>query len=299
MCDLLVLELLDGRLVALWVIFRLGMQDHRFPSTLTWLPCFKMCCWKRSTAVSSVSIADHPSMKRSSTLIQLIFVEFPGLTSASHLVDLANAIRTTTDETCNPMADLVREPILLSLLFFLFLSFIPCEDVQYLVSDILLPFRILLGLPAPEFTDLDASDGGSMNSRREGQIVPYPILKTVLSRWFRSSGPGIWTIQDIEDLWVYSSLTYASALGWGSTNLSTDARLLVSFVFGLSIDTRELGLFLLLLGFSMIQEVLNLRMGFQERSTLCISLGHTLPVKPRPSSILSLASAFSFSTLSL
>jgi hypothetical protein len=121
----------------------------------------------------------------------------------------------------------------------------------------------------------------------------------VLSRWFCSSGPGIWTIQDIEDLWVSSSLTCTSALERSSTNLSAETSLLVPFVLGLSIYSRELGLFLLLLGFPMIQEVLNLCMGFQELPTLYVCVGHTLPVKPRPPSILSLASAFSFSTLSL
>lgn len=96
-----------------------------------------------------------------------------------------------------------------------------------------------------------------------GQIIPYPILKTVLGRWFRSGGPGIWTIQDIEDLWAYSSLTYASALQRGGTNPAADTRLLFPFVFGLSIDSREFGLFLLLPGFSVVQEVLGLHVGFQ------------------------------------
>ena len=140
---------------------------------------------------------------------------------------------------------------------------------------------------------------GLMKSRCEGQIVPYPILKTVLSRWFRSCGSDIWTIEDIEDLWTQSSFTYAIALERSNTDLSADTPPLVSFIFGLSIDSCELGLFLFLPGFSMIQEVLKLCMGFQEQPTFYASPECTLPVIPRPSSILFLASAFSFSTLSL
>jgi len=45
--------------------------------------------------------------------------------------------------------DLIRKPVFLSLLFFLFLSFAPCENIQYLISYILSLFRILLGFPAP------------------------------------------------------------------------------------------------------------------------------------------------------
>ena len=64
--------------------------------------------------------------------------------------------------------DLIRKPILLSLLFFLFLSFIARENIQYLVSDILSLFRILLGLAAPEFPNLNGSDLGLIPSHCRG-----------------------------------------------------------------------------------------------------------------------------------
>ena len=100
------------------------------------------------------------------TLVQLIFVEFSGLTPTGHLVDLANTMRTRMKSMT--MADLIRKPILLSLLFFLFLSFIPRENIQYLVSDIFLLFRIPLGLAAPEFPDLNGSDANLITSHCKG-----------------------------------------------------------------------------------------------------------------------------------
>ena len=54
--------------------------------------------------------------------------------------------------------DLTRKPVLLSILFLLFLSFVSCEDVQDLVSNIFLLFRVLLGLATPEFRNLSALD---------------------------------------------------------------------------------------------------------------------------------------------
>ena len=44
------------------------------------------------------------------------------------------------------------------------------------------------------------------------------------------------------------------------TNLSAETRLLVSLIFGFGIDTCKLGLLLLLPAFSVIEEVLHLRM---------------------------------------
>jgi len=64
--------------------------------------------------------------------------------------------------------DLIRKPILLSLLFFLFLPFVPRENIQYLISDILLLFRILLCPGAPELTDLNGSDVDSISSHCKG-----------------------------------------------------------------------------------------------------------------------------------
>lgn len=80
--------------------------------------------------------------------------------------------------------DLIREPVLLSLLFFLLLSFSPCENIQDLVSDILLLFRILLlGLAAPKFQNLSASSVDLIPSHRKGWRAPYPVLETMPSRW--------------------------------------------------------------------------------------------------------------------
>lgn len=80
--------------------------------------------------------------------------------------------------------DLICKPILLSLLFFLLLPFVPRENIQYLVSDILLLFCILLRPGAPELTDLNGSYVDSISSHCKGWIVSYPILETILSRWF-------------------------------------------------------------------------------------------------------------------
>ena len=93
------------------------------------------------------------------TLVQFTLVELSSLTSTGHLVDLANTMGATMDVKFGS-TDLIRKPVLLSLLLFLFLSFPPCENIQYLISDVLLLFRILLGLAAPEFADLSASGSG-------------------------------------------------------------------------------------------------------------------------------------------
>lgn len=90
------------------------------------------------------------------TLVQLILVELTGLTSTSHLSDLRYTIKhehTTRDITST---DLTGKPTLLVLLFYLFLSFAPRENIQDLVPKIFLLFRMLSCLVTPEFPDLRA-----------------------------------------------------------------------------------------------------------------------------------------------
>jgi hypothetical protein len=125
-------------------------------AALTWLPFFKMRCWKRSTASIQRMSASLLKVKHLHTLVQLILVELSGLTSTSHLSDLGHTIKcghTTRDITST---DLTGKPTLLVLLFYLFLSFTPRESIQYLVPKIFLLFRMLACLTTPEFPDLRA-----------------------------------------------------------------------------------------------------------------------------------------------
>jgi hypothetical protein len=66
----------------------------------------------------------------------------------------------------------------------MFIPFITGENIQNLVSNIPLPSRILFGPAAPELTHLSAFNAMLATDRCDGLIVTYPLLKTILRRWF-------------------------------------------------------------------------------------------------------------------
>jgi len=196
--------------------------------------------------------------------------------------------------------DLIRKPILLSLLFFLFLPFVPCENIQYLVSDILLLFCILLRPRAPELTDLNGSDVGSISSHCKGvgsfltrSLRPYSAAG--FDPAGRPSGPSRTsrTCGRIRHSHTWFPLILLNEPFRGdpspclvdlwSRHRFVRTRLLLASSW-LPHGPGSLG---------------STHVRFQERSNFCARGGYTLPLKPRSSLILSLASAFSFSALSL